>query len=119
MGLLTITGRLLLVIGLCLAAAGGHAAGFRFMELPAAADGPALEGAMWYPCTEPPGELQLGLFTVPAAKDCPLAGEKLPLVVISHGRGGWFGGHHDTAETLADSGFVVAAISHAGDTGSI
>jgi len=27
------------------------------------------------------------------AKDCPISGDKLPLVVISHGRGGTFVGH--------------------------
>jgi predicted dienelactone hydrolase len=37
-------------------------------------------------------------------------------VVFSHGRGGHFLGHHDTAETLADAGFIVAAINHPGDT---
>ena len=41
--------------------------------------------------------------------------DKLPLIVISHGQDGWFGGHHDTAEALADAGFVVAAINHPGD----
>jgi predicted dienelactone hydrolase len=49
-------------------------------------------------------------------KDCPVTGARLPLVIISHGRGGWFGIHHDTAEALADTGFVVAAINHPGDT---
>jgi predicted dienelactone hydrolase len=44
--------------------------------------------------------------------DCPIAGEKLPLVIISHGYGGWYFGHHDTAEALADAGFVVVAINH-------
>lgn len=41
--------------------------------------------------------------------------DKLPLVVISHGRGGWFGGHHATPAALANNGFVVAAIDHPGD----
>ncbi|WP_245297409.1 alpha/beta hydrolase family protein [Rhizobium oryziradicis] len=36
----------------------------------------------------------------------------MPLVIISHGYGGWYFGHHDTAEALADSGFVVVAINH-------
>ena len=53
--------------------------------------------------------------TLPGVKDCPLRGDKLPLVVVSHGRGGNFAGHHDTAEALADAGFIVAAISHPGD----
>ena len=52
-------------------------------------------------------------FAVPA---CPVTGEKLPLIVMSHGRRGWFGGHHDTAAALADAGFVVAALNHPGDT---
>ena len=43
---------------------------------------------------------------------------QLPLIVISHGRGGSFVGHHDIAETLADAGFVAAAINHPGDTAS-
>jgi predicted dienelactone hydrolase len=51
-------------------------------------------------------------------KDCPITGAKLPLVIFSHGRGGWFGGHNDTAEALADAGFVVAAINHPGDNGN-
>jgi predicted dienelactone hydrolase len=42
-------------------------------------------------------------------------GAKLPLIVISHGHTGSFLGHRDTAQVLADAGFVVAAISHPGD----
>ena len=45
-----------------------------------------------------------------------MSGDKLPLVVVSHGKGSHFVLHHDTAETLADAGFVVAAINHPGDT---
>src|SRR5262249_53121869 len=49
-------------------------------------------------------------------RDCSVDGEQLPLVVISHGRGGSFLGHYDTAETLADAGFIVAALCHPCDT---
>lgn len=94
------------------------AAGFRFIDVPADAEGPALTGALWYPCAEPPGTVQLGLYVLPVSKDCPLSGGKHPLVVVSHGRGGTFLGHHDTAEALADAGFIVAAINHPGDTAS-
>lgn len=38
-----------------------------------------------------------------------------PLVVISHGNGGDFRGHEDTARALAAAGFVVAALTHTGD----
>jgi predicted dienelactone hydrolase len=42
-------------------------------------------------------------------------GPALPLVLISHGSGGDFRSHVDTAEALAEAGFIVAAITHPGD----
>ena len=88
------------------------------IDIPADSAGPALHGAIWSPCADPAGTVDVGQAKLPGVKDCPIAGDKLPLVVISHGHGGSFIGHHDTAETLADAGFVVAAINHPGDTGS-
>jgi predicted dienelactone hydrolase len=44
-----------------------------------------------------------------------LAGDRLPLIVISHGTGGSAAGHADTAIALAEAGFVVAAVTHTGD----
>ena len=41
-----------------------------------------------------------------------MAGERHPLVIVSHGRTGWSTGHHDTAAALANAGFIVAAINH-------
>jgi predicted dienelactone hydrolase len=97
-----------------------NAAGIRLFN-----HGPALSGAIWYPCPQaepkyvPLGELAVAVdYDLVGVKDCPLTGEKLPLVVFSHGHTGWFGGHHDTAEALADAGFVVAAINHPGDNGT-
>ena len=108
----------LIALTLLLTAAVAQAAGFRFIEAPAGPDGPALKGAMWSPCSAVPGEIDLGNVTVPGVKDCPIGADKLPLIVMSHGRGGSFVGHHDIAETLADAGFVAAAINHPGDTTS-
>ena len=107
--------KFLAAIGFWFMATLAQAAGVRSIDIPADADGPAIQGAIWYPCTEPPGEVHLGKATLPGVKDCPLRGDKLPLVVVSHGRGGNFVGHHDTDEMLADAGFVVAAINHPGD----
>jgi predicted dienelactone hydrolase len=100
-----------------------HAAGVRFIDIAAGATGPAMTGAVWYPCAAPPQDINIsdrdiGDRTLAGAKDCPLTGDKLPLIVVSHGRTGWFGGHHDTAAAMADAGFVVAAISHPGDNAS-
>jgi predicted dienelactone hydrolase len=107
--------KFLVAIALCLTAALAQAAGLRSIDVPADPDGPALKGAMWYPCSEPLGEIVLGGRTVPGVKDCPISGDKLPLVVVSHGNGGSFVNFPDTAETLADAGFIVVAINHPGD----
>jgi predicted dienelactone hydrolase len=106
----------ILALGLCFVATLAQAAGFRFIDVPADTAGPALHGAMWYPCATPAGQIVVGELTLPGVRDCPIDGDKLPLVVVSHGRGGDFIGHHDTDEALADAGYVVAAISHPGDT---
>lgn len=98
-----------------LAQSSADAAGIEFIEVPADGERPRLDGVVWYPCTSPAGEVRLRGLRIAAAKDCPVAGNGLPLIVISHGRGGWFGGHHDTAAALADAGFVAVAINHPGD----
>src|SRR3954454_293546 len=110
--------KLFAAIILCLTTTVMHAAGLRAIDTSADADGPALNGAVWYPCSQPAGMADLGKISLPGVKDCPLPDRKLPLVIMSHGRTGTFAGHHDTAETLADAGFMVAAINHAGDTSS-
>src|SRR5258708_4676199 len=107
--------KLSLVIALCCAATTIRAAGLQFIDVPADAEGAAITGVVWSPCAAPAQEVMLRRLAVPGVKDCPIAGDKLPLVVISHGRTGWFGLHHDTAATLADAGFIVAAINHPGD----
>jgi predicted dienelactone hydrolase len=100
------------------AATMAQAAALKFLEIPADASGPAISAIMWSPCATPPDKLRLRAFVVPAVRDCPIAGERLPLIVISHGHGGTYLGHHDTAEVLADAGFVVVALNHPGDTAS-
>ncbi len=107
--------RSLLPAALCCAATLAHAAGFAFIEVPADKDGPALRGAVWSPCSTPPGRIDLAPLVLQGTRDCPVAGQGLPLVVVSHGAGGSALGHHDTAAALADAGYVVAAISHPGD----
>lgn len=104
----------LLLIGLvmCLSAPAAQAAGFRFIEVPAEASGPELKGAIWYPCAEPPGSIEVAGVSITGVMDCPLRGDNLPLVVLSHGVGGSFWNLHGTAAALADAGFVVAAITH-------
>jgi predicted dienelactone hydrolase len=92
------------------------AAGVKNFDIPASAAGPAIRVLVWTPCAQPPQEMDARGATFFAVPACPITGEKLPLIVMSHGRRGWFGGHHDTAAALADAGFVVAALNHPGDT---
>jgi predicted dienelactone hydrolase len=99
------------------AVSAAHAAGLRAFDVPAGPAGPAIRGLVWHPCTESPQEIDArGGRTFFAVNGCPITGDKLPLIVISHGRRGWLGGHHDTAAALADAGFIVLAINHPGDT---
>jgi predicted dienelactone hydrolase len=92
------------------------AAGLKFLIIPADASGPAITVAVWYPSANKPSPVAFGPFTALAAQDGKIDARGLPLVVLSHGRGGSFVVHHDTAERLADAGFVVAALNHPGDT---
>ena len=57
----------------CFAAPMVQAAGFRFIDIPADASGPALTGAVWSPCAAPPQEIRLRFVTIAAAQNCPVA----------------------------------------------
>jgi len=92
-----------------------QAAGFSFIDVPADANGPALRGAVWSPCAEPDGKIEIDPFIIDGVKNCPVSGTQLPLVVVSHGYGGSSFSHRDTADALANAGFVVAAINHSDD----
>ncbi len=98
-------------------AAQGFAANVGFDELKIAngAESPLVVG-IWYPTNAPTADHSLGGFTQVVATGAALEGRHLPLVLVSHGGGGWYGGHYDTALALARAGFVVASVSHAGDT---
>jgi predicted dienelactone hydrolase len=106
------------VVALLLMAAGGARArevGLQALTIPNGADKPIKIG-VWYPTDAPASPQPLGAQTQTVAPDAPVAGERLPLVVISHGTGGSFSDHYDVALALAKAGFVVSALSHTGDT---
>ena len=91
-----------------------HPVGFQIARV---ADGnrAPLQVGIWYPTTASPRPMLLGFVVQYVAGDAPIKGEKLPLVVISHGNGGGVASHADTALALAAAGFVVAAPVHTGD----
>ena len=49
---------------LCLTATLAQGAGIRAIDIPASADGPALKGAVWYPCVQSPEKVDLGKITL-------------------------------------------------------
>lgn len=91
-----------------------HAAGFQ-RGVAADPDGKPLEIGIWYPSSATIRPLAMGPTTMNVAANAPIQGKDLPLVVMSHGNGGFFLSHFDTAIALADAGFVVAAVTHTGD----
>ena len=91
------------------------AIGFQQVQVPNGEE-PPLAAAVWYPTSARAKPERLEAFTQEVATGGPVSGRGLPLVVISHGGGGSLAGHYDTALALARAGFVVAALSHAGDT---
>jgi predicted dienelactone hydrolase len=99
---------------LTLATAPALAVGFERVAVPDP-DGPPLEAGIWYPSDAPASPQPLGLFVQNVAAGARVAGRSLPLVVMSHGTGGTFEGHYDTALALAEAGFVVASVTHTGD----
>ena len=94
-----------------------HAAtvGFETVSVPVVGDKP-LAVAIWYPSMAPEKSEPLALGQQTVARNGPLTEGTHPLIVVSHGAGGANTDHFDTAQALARAGFVVAAVSHTGDT---
>ena len=105
-----------LAFALSLTAAPGLASGFQFVELPAMGTAPAIEAAVWYPTDAPVPEAPNTPFGQALAHGAPVAGHDLPVVVISHGDGGWSGGHAGLARDLARAGIIAVAPNHPGNS---
>lgn len=92
------------------------ATGFQFVEVPATGTQPPIEAAVWYPTDAAVPETPNTPFGQAVAMHAPVAGEGLPVVVLSHGDGGWFGGHAALARALAEAGMVAVALNHPGNS---
>ena len=93
-----------------------RADGVGFRDISVEVDGERLITALWYPTDAPPGQATVGPFTMAANREAPIGAGRYGLIVISHGTGGGRLNHRDTAIRLAESGYVVAAPEHAGDS---
>ncbi len=96
---------------LSLIAPSAQAAGFERATVAAAQP---IDIGIWYPSDDPPPDEFNTRFRQAVAIGGEPTGEGLPLVVLSHGYGGWMGGHADTALALAEAGFVAVAPTHPG-----
>lgn len=85
-------------------------AGFERRAMP---DG--TEVGIWYPASGTPTRQRLGLYAQDVVVGSKVPEGRYPLVVMSHGTGGDFASHVDTATALARAGFIVAALTHPGD----
>ena len=103
----------LLAALLCRPALAGEV-GFTTVQVPDP-PGEDLAVGIWYPTEQAATPHRLDLYTQTVAADAAIAGTGHPLVVMSHGTGGSYAGHYDTALALARAGFVVAAMTHTGD----
>src|SRR6185369_6515652 len=82
-----------------------EAVGFQQVSVPDAVDR-SLSVGIWYPSASPMLKRPLELYSQEVAADGVVAGDRLPLIVISHGTGESFSAHYDTAIALAAAGFV-------------
>jgi predicted dienelactone hydrolase len=57
----------------------------------------------------------VGTVLLSVARDAPVTGSNLPLIVFSHGNGGGVQSHADLALALASAGYIVAIPQHTGD----
>lgn len=107
----------LLAGSMALASLSIEAAGFQEIEV-SDAGFRNLNVGLWYPSDQAPPKAPNTKFGLPVALDAPVGKTNGSLIVMSHGYGGWYAGHADTAAALADAGFIVAAPSHTGNTWS-
>jgi predicted dienelactone hydrolase len=90
----------------------GRIVGFERIEVQNAGKA-LLQGGVWYPASGGPSAQRTRWDGV--VSHVSVKGKHLLLIVLSHGGGGSYDGHYDTAIALARAGFVVAAVNHAGD----
>ena len=104
----------LAVLVLSTQSAAAGTVGFQRAEVPDSDNKPR-EVGIWYPSDAAASPQSLGPYRQTVAIDGMLTGRQLPLVVILHGVQGSFANHYHTALALADTGFVVAAITQGDD----
>ncbi len=92
-----------------------HPVGFQ-VGFTTSSNGPRFPIGILYPTQgQPRPTTLLGPILLNVARDAPVIGGNLPLVVFSHGNGGGIQSHADLALALANAGYIVAIPQHTGD----
>jgi predicted dienelactone hydrolase len=92
--------------------------GLRALEVVDVVQGAPVPVRILYPSRAPERLEHFGPYPLAVATDAPVEGERLPLVVISHGTGGSPWPYRGMAAHLARAGFVVALPEHPGNSRS-
>lgn len=90
--------------------------GCRAIEVTDAVQGVRVPMWLLYPAREAERIEQFGMYSLSVALDAPAEGDRIPLVVISHGTGSTPWVMRDLAVHLVQSGFAVALLAHPGNT---
>ncbi len=88
--------------------------GFEQVLAPVPHDG-NIAVSIWYPSTSDAMIHKFGFYDLDVAVAGVPIKKHLPLIIMSHGTGGYALGHITLAVALAKAGFVVAAVEHRGD----
>jgi len=92
--------------------------GYRALDVADEVQGARVPVRVLYPTRAPERLEHFGPYPLAVATDGPVEGERLPLVVISHGTGGSPWTYRGLAAHLARAGFVVALPEHPGNNRS-
>ena len=98
-----------------MAAAPTSGAGLGQLADPRVDDVQGMPRFIWYPTNAPEHAVSVGRLRIEAGKDAPPLPGLHPLIVFSHGPGGWSMSHWKTARYFARRGYVVLALIHDND----
>jgi predicted dienelactone hydrolase len=90
-------------------------AGYRVVDVPDAIQRTVIPVRVLYPAQAAERTERLGPYEMDVAPDAPIAGARLPLVVLSHGGRATALTYRGMARALAHAGIVVAMPEHIGD----
>jgi predicted dienelactone hydrolase len=89
--------------------------GSRQIQVHDEAQGVSFTTLVHYPTVVPSVPTPLGPYTLDVSPDAPLAQGRFPLVMISHGGGGWHVLYRSISTHLAQHGYIVGLVEHPGD----